>query len=215
MAAIGDCAACVTGTYSSGLGVLGCSACLSGTFASAAGRTACTGCSLASYANATGLTICTACPTNSNTSGTSSTQRGNCVCNPGYAGNLTVSTQTCAACPVNSYCAGLSQLVCPVHTHSPALSSLQAHCRCDAGYKCRYGRDIRLTLLFNLTATAFASQETAIRAQLAGLAGVPVTSVYLESSTVVGSRRLLAEVTVRTAGESTATGMQAWDALKK
>ena len=205
MPSSGTCTKCLTGTYSSGLGVIACDACLKGTFASLTGLTICTGCSLGSYANIIGLTICTSCPTNSNTSSTNSTQRGDCLCNPGYAGNLTITTQTCAACPANSYCVGLNQFACPAHTHSPALSSLQAHCRCDAGYKCRYGRDVRLTLLFNLTATAFASQESSIRAQLAALAGVPVSSVYLESSMAVSRRRLL-EVTAYVARSDGNTG---------
>jgi hypothetical protein len=132
----------------------------------------------------------------------------------GYSGDLSVTINFCIGCPVNSYCAGLNQFACPANTYSLPLSSLQAHCRCNAGYKCRYGRNVRLTLLFNLTATAFASQEASIRAQLAALAGVPSSNVYLESSTAVSGRRLL-EVTMHVADyqQQPGTGLQLADAV--
>jgi hypothetical protein len=103
--------------------------------------------------------------------------RGDCVCNAGYVGNLSDTASQCVTCPANSYCAGLSQALCPLHTHSPAQSSLQAQCRCDAGYRCTYRRNVFLAIEFNLDSAGFASQAGAIKSTLAALADVPVSSV--------------------------------------
>jgi hypothetical protein len=116
---------------------------------------------------------------------TGSTLRGACVCDPGFVGNLSVLAQTCAACPANSYCGGLSQLACPANTRSPALSSLAVHCRCVAGYRCSYRRDARLDFRFNLDQNTFTSQDPAIRAKLAVAADVPTSSVALVSAQAV------------------------------
>jgi hypothetical protein len=105
-------------------------------------------------------------------------------------GNLEPQIGTCTICPANSYCAGLFQFTCPLNTYSLPQSSLQSHCRCNAGYRCRYGRDVQLTLKFNLTTVAFAAQESTLRAQIAAGAGVPVSSVFLQSS-LAANRRLL------------------------
>jgi hypothetical protein len=98
------------------------------------------------------------------------------VCNPSYAGNLSDSAQTCGACPANSYCAGLSQQACPAHTHSPALSSLQEQCRCDAGYRCTYTRVVALHFDFP-ESLDFTAQSGSIQTTLAAAAGVPASSV--------------------------------------
>ena len=109
-------------------------------------------------------------------------QRGACTCNAGFAADLSITASLCQPCPANSYCQGLSQLTCPLHTHSQALSSLQAHCRCDAGYRCTYRRDARLTITFNaMSELNFASQADTIRAKLAVAADVPVANVTVLS----------------------------------
>jgi hypothetical protein len=100
-------------------------------------------------------------------------------------GNLSVLDQSCAACPADSYCAGLSQLACPANTRSPALSSLAIHCRCVAGYRCSYRRDARLDVRFNLDQVSFISQDPAIRTKLAVAADVPTSSVALVSAQAV------------------------------
>ena len=88
-------------------------------------------------------------------------------------------------CPADSYCAGLSQTPCPANTRSPAQSSLPIHCRCVAGYRCSYRRDVSLNVRFNLNAAGFASQAPAIRSSLATAGDVPVSSVALVSSQTV------------------------------
>jgi hypothetical protein len=194
LTSVGACISCATGTYSTGLGMTAASAC--GT------------CGVGTYTDIANGGTCMACPANSNTSSQGAFQRGNCTCSPGFSGDLSVTNSTCSICPANSYCAGLLKFACPSNTFSPAQSSLQSHCRCNAGYQCRYGRDVQLVLRFNLTLSAFAAQEATLRAQIAGLAGVPVSSVYLQSS-VVASRRLL-ELTARVGGPPTdSTVMQA------
>jgi hypothetical protein len=110
-------------------------------------------------------------------------------------GDLAVVFNICAACPINSYCQGLSQTTCPSNTHSPAQSSLQSQCRCNAGYKCRYGRDVQLFLRFTLDSATFTAQQSTIRSQIATAAGVLVAGVGLQSSSNV-ARRLL-EVTLQ------------------
>lgn len=176
MEAVHPCESCVTGTYSSGSGASApsaCASCLSGT-----------------YATQQGASVCTSCPSNSGT-GTSvgSTERGQCVCDPGYAGNLANLTQTCAACPANSYCAGLSQRVCPANTRSPPLSSQIIQCRCVAGYRCTYTdrRNTTLTITFNMAESSFISQDPSIRNTLAAVAAVPVSHVSLVTSRAVFS----------------------------
>ncbi len=174
-----------------------CKNCSAGTFSLTAGASSnstCIACGAGTYMTEQGGTACTACPASSNTTAAGRSRRGDCICDPGFVGNLTLLGQTCAICPANSYCAGLLQTPCPLHTHSPAQSSLQAHCRCDAGYKCRYGRDVQLVLRFSVAPATFASQEASIRAQIASLAGVPVSSVYLVQSALAAGRRML-EVT--------------------
>ena len=168
MEVVHPCESCLTGTYSSSLG--------------ASAPSACASCLSGNYATQQGASICTSCPSNSGT-GTSvgSTERGQCVCDPGYAGNLTNLTQTCAACPANSYCAGLSQRVCPANTRSPPLSSQVIQCRCVAGYRCTYTdrRNTTLTITFNMAQSSFISQDPSIRNTLAAVAAVPVSHVSL------------------------------------
>ena len=170
------CMNCSGGTYARSVGASSCVQCLAGTYASSDGLSTCVACSIGSYANNTGLSGCLTCPANSNTAGTNSTQRGDCVCNPSYAGNLSDSAQTCSGCPANSYCAGLSQQACPAHTHSPALSSLQEQCRCDAGYRCTYTRVVALHFDFP-ESLDFTAQSGSIQTTLAAAAGVPASSV--------------------------------------
>jgi hypothetical protein len=178
-----------------------CTNCLPGQFSTASGATnssTCVACALGTYATEQQATVCASCPSNSNTSTTGNTQRGGCLCNAGFVGNLTNLLQGCVACPANSYCAGLSQFACPANTRSAPQSSLQVQCRCVAGYRCRYGRDVQLVLRFSLTTAEFALQESAIRSRIASLAGVPVSGVLLQS-TLAGGRRML-EVTAYVAG---------------
>ena len=184
--ASGTCLQCLQGTYSTGTGLAAnasCTQCLPGSFSAALGAVSsatCTACTAGTYATESMAVECTPCPTSSD-SPVGSSLRGSCVCNAGYAGNLAVLANTCAACPVNSYCQGLSQTACPSHTHSPAQSSLQAQCRCDAGYRCTYRRNVTFTLLFNLDSAGFTSQAGAIKSTLATLADVPLSGVSLLS----------------------------------
>lgn len=162
-----------------------CTSCGVGTFSTALGAnslTTCTSCSPGSYSDMARSSACTACPVNSNVLSPGASQRGACTCNAGFVADLSVSASQCQPCPANSYCQGLSQLACPLHTHSPALSSLQAHCRCDAGYRCTYRRDAKLTITFDaMSEVNFASQANTIRAKLAVAADVPVASVTVLS----------------------------------
>lgn len=128
-------------------------------------------------------TQCTPCPTSSTTLSTRSIQRSSCLCNAGFYGDLS-GAGICSTCPANSYCVGgFIQFVCPLHTHSPAQSSVYTHCRCDAGYRCSYTdrRDVRLEFTFNIDSTSFLAQTSTIQAKLAILADVPVTMVAMES----------------------------------
>ena len=170
------CIACAAGTFAKEVQASACAECAGGTYASSAGHTACAACDIGTYTNATGLASCLPCPANSNTSGTNSTRRGDCVCLAGYVGNLSNSAQTCISCPANSYCAGLSQQACPANTRSPALSSLQAQCRCVAGYRCTYTRNVALHVDYP-SSLDYTAQAGAIQSTLAAAAGVPPGSV--------------------------------------
>ena len=180
-----DCLSCEAGSYMKDPGASVCTSCSAGTFSTALGAdslTTCTSCSSGSYSDAARSSACTTCPANSDVLSPGASQRGACTCNAGFAANLSIQSSQCQPCPSNSYCQGLSQLACPLHTHSPALSSLQAHCRCDAGYRCTYRRDARLTITFNaMSELNFASQADTIRAKLAVAADVPVANVTVLS----------------------------------
>ena len=197
----GSCTACGAGTFSTATGAPTsgtCVLCAAGRFSTSSGAASnatCAACNAGTYATQMQATGCLSCPSNSFTGGAGASQRGDCLCNPGFFGNLSQSTELCSQCPANSYCAGLFRFLCPINTFSAPQSSLQSHCRCVAGYRCRYGRDVQLVMQFNLTTAAFALQEPAIRSRIAALAGVPVSSVSLRASLPVG-RRLL-EVTAR------------------
>ena len=189
------CTVCPAGQYSSAANMSACSSCSAGMYSNTVGASsssACTACLAGTYAQSSlAATGCVTCPVNSNTGPTGPyPSRGSCVCYPGFVGNLEPQIGTCTICPANSYCAGLFQFTCPLNTYSLPQSSLQSHCRCNAGYRCRYGRDVQLTLKFNLTTVAFAAQESTLRAQIAAGAGVPVSSVFLQSS-LAANRRLL------------------------
>ena len=198
---LANCLACPAGRYSTATGAPTsgtCVLCAAGRFSTSSGAASnatCAACNAGTYATQMQATGCLSCPSNSFTGGAGASQRGDCLCNPGFFGNLSRSTELCSQCPANSYCAGLFRFLCPINTFSAPQSSLQSHCRCVAGYRCRYGRDIQLVMQFNLTTAAFALQEPAIRSRIAALAGVPVSSVSLRASLPVG-RRLL-EVTAR------------------
>jgi hypothetical protein len=174
---------CQPGTYATGLGLTSfgsCSKCAAGTYSTGLGMTlasACTACGIGTYSDTVGSSGCTACPANSNTSIQGASQRGSCVCNPSYVGNLANQTATCLGCPVNYYCAGLLQLACPSNTRSPALSSLQEQCRCVAGYRCTYTRNVTMRFNFALTQSSYLAQQASIQTQLASAASVPVSSV--------------------------------------
>jgi hypothetical protein len=174
---------CRAGTYATGLGLTSagqCIACAAGTYSTGVGMTlasTCQACGIGTYMDRLGGSVCTACPANSNTSASGATQRGSCVCSPSYAGNLTNPASTCTACPVNYYCAGLLQLACPSNTRSPALSSLQEQCRCVAGYRCTYTRNVTMRFNFALTQAGYLAQQASIQTQLASAASVPVSSV--------------------------------------
>jgi hypothetical protein len=174
---------CRAGTYATGLGLTSagqCIACAVGMYSTGVGMTlasTCQACGIGTYMDTLGGSVCTACPANSNTSTSGATQRGSCVCSPSYAGNLTNPASTCTACPVNYYCAGLLQNTCPAHTHSPALSSLQEQCRCVAGYRCTYTRNVTMRFNFALTQSSYLAQQASIQTQLASAASVPVSSV--------------------------------------
>jgi hypothetical protein len=180
-----DCLSCEAGSYMKDPGASVCTSCSAGTFSTALGAdsvTTCTSCSSGSYSDMARSSACTACPANSDVLSPGASLRGACTCNAGFAANLSIPASQCQPCPANSYCQGLSQLTCPLHTHSPALSSLQAHCRCDAGYRCTYRRDARLTITFNaMSELNFASQADTIRAKLAVAADVPVANVTVLS----------------------------------
>ena len=182
----GNCIACASGSYSSSTGAsssASCTACSAGTYSTASGAPGsdtCVACAVGTYMTEQGGTGCTACPASSTTITTGMAQRGDCICNAGFFGNLTDLSQNCTACPANSFCAGLSQTACPVHTHSPAQSSLPIQCRCDAGYKCSYRRDASVTIRFDgMDTTQFTSQSDSIKAKLASTADVPVGNVSL------------------------------------
>jgi hypothetical protein len=98
------------------------------------------------------------------------------VCLAGYVGNLSNSAQTCISCPANSYCAGLSQQACPANTRSPAVSSRQDQCRCVAGYRCTYTRNVALHVDYPSTLD-YPGQSGAIQSTLASAAGVSPSSV--------------------------------------
>lgn len=160
-----------------------CVSCSAGTFSTALGAPssgACAACATGTYMTEQGGTSCTTCPASSNTNSTGKAQRGDCICDPGFVGDLAVLGQNCTTCPANSYCAGLSQTACPAHTHSPAQSSLPIHCRCDAGYRCSYRRDVSLVIRFNMDSVEFAGQSDSIKAKLASTADVPVSNVSLQ-----------------------------------
>ena len=187
------CTACPAGQYSSVANVSACSSCSAGMYSNAIGASSsstCVACSPGSYSDMAGSSVCTACPANSVVFSSGASLRGACTCNAGFSANLAIPVSQCQACPANSYCQGLFQFTCPLNTYSLPQSSLQSHCRCNAGYRCRYGRDVQLTLKFNLTTVAFAAQESTLRAQIAAGAGVPVSSVFLQSS-LAANRRLL------------------------
>lgn len=182
------CRLCIAGTYSTGTAVVSsasCEGCLTGQFSTASGAPAsstCAACSSGTYATQQQATACTSCPSNSGTGGsTGSTQRGQCVCDPGYVGNLANLAQTCAACPANSYCAGLSQASCPSNTRSPPLSSQALQCRCVAGYRCTYRRNATADFRFNLSPDSFISRNLFTRSALAFTADVPLSHVALVS----------------------------------
>ncbi len=183
------CTSCTPGTYSTSSGASSssaCQLCQSGTFQTGTGMPAsgaCTACDTGTYMTQQGGTGCTGCPSNSNTTSTGTSQRGGCTCDPGFVGNLSVLSQNCSTCPANSYCVGPYQTSCPSHTHSPAQSSLPVHCRCDAGYRCSYRRDLGLNIRFNLNLASFTSQSASIRTKLATAADVPVSNVSLVSAT--------------------------------
>ena len=180
-----DCLSCQAGSYMKDPGASGCTSCSAGTFSTALGAnslTICASCSPGSYSDMARSSACTACPASSNVLSSGASQRGACTCNAGFAADLSITASLCQPCPANSYCQGLSQLTCPLHTHSQALSSLQAHCRCDAGYRCTYRRDAKLTITFDaMTELGFASQASTIRGKLAVAADVPVASVTVLS----------------------------------
>lgn len=173
-----------------------CTRCAAGSFSTSSGASSpstCTACAVGTYATGMQATTCKNCWAGSNTTSIGGDSLLACLCNPGFVSYI----YTCDPCPEDFYCLGGTSdpVPCPTNTYSPAQSSLQAHCRCNAGYRCRYGRDVELVMRFNLTLAAFTQQEPAIRARIASLAGVPVNDVSLQASLPVG-RRLL-EVTAR------------------
>ena len=179
----GTCLECPPGTYSSGLGMpanTSCILCSPGTYSaaySAFSSDMCIACAAGTYATESMAVACTPCPASSSTFILGASQRGSCFCNAGYVGNLSNLASQCTSCPANSYCQGLSQSTCPLHTHSPVLSGNQGQCRCNAGYRCSYRRDVSLAFVFNLDAAGFASQSSTIKSKLATLADVPVGGV--------------------------------------
>ena len=159
-----------------------CISCLPGTFSTASGApssSTCEACQSGTYMTQEGGTICTDCPSSSTTNATGKSLRGDCVCNAGFVGDLAILSQTCSTCPADSYCAGLSQTACPTNTRSPAQSSLPVHCRCVAGFKCSYRRDVTVFTRFNMDVPDFNAQASSIRSKLASVADVPVGNVTL------------------------------------
>jgi len=159
-----------------------CISCLPGTFSTASGApssSTCEACQSGTYMTQEGGTICTDCPSSSTTNATGKSLRGDCVCNAGFVGDLAILSQTCSTCPADSYCAGLSQTACPTNTRSPAQSSLPVHCRCVAGFKCSYRRDVTVFTRFDMDVPSFNAQASSIRSKLASVADVPVGNVTL------------------------------------
>ena len=185
------CAACSAGTYLTGLGASfsnQCINCLSGTFSTASGApssSTCVACQSGTYTTLQGGTICTDCPSSSTTNTTGKSQRGDCLCNAGFVGDLSILSQSCSTCPGNSYCVGLSQTACPSNTRSLAQSSLPVHCRCVAGFRCSYRRNAGLNIRFNLGYASFLGQSESVKSKLAAAGDVPVSSVALVSSASV------------------------------
>jgi hypothetical protein len=142
---------------------------------------ACTACEIGTYTASKGAQTCVACPANSNNTMPRSGTRNDCVCSFGYvrsALDFTTPLSECLPCNPNYYCSPFysTMVPCPAHTHSQALSSLPVHCRCDAGYRCRYVQEVSLRLTFPNTFD-FPAQSASIRAALAGAASVPAESV--------------------------------------
>ena len=121
-----------------------CRKCTAGSYKPEHQNVACTQCSPGKYHDPaddsaaylfTKAIECVTCPDHS-ISDAGSTQVAHCVCNAGFLRDTSTSPPTCTQCNANEYCEDENtQALCPDHSNSPAGSSSQASCSCNAGYE--------------------------------------------------------------------------------
>jgi hypothetical protein len=130
-----------------------------------------------------------ACPANSNNTALGSGTRNDCTCSFGYVRStldFSLPTSECLPCNPNFYCSPIysTMVPCPANTRSPALSSRQDQCRCVAGYRCTYTRDVSLHVDFP-DSLDLPAQAGAIQSTLAAAAGVPASAVTYSSKRII------------------------------
>lgn len=126
-----SCAPCVEGTYQP-LSVVSLAA-----QATVEARV-CQACAGGTFNSQQGMHECEECPQNSD-SQQSSVQQTDCVCKDGYfrtrsAGGVINYNDTCALCSAGWVCASGGYQKCTANSNSPAGSSVDTDCVCNAGY---------------------------------------------------------------------------------
>jgi hypothetical protein len=99
----------------------------------------CTQCPRQFYKDSIGTSPCIACKAHSHNSATGSQSSGDCLCDAGYWGSLTVSSASCNSCPVNTFKSVVGTdacTACPPNsvTHGQNARTAASDCKCSAGY---------------------------------------------------------------------------------
>ena len=99
-----------------------CLACSIGKFSNTSDASVCTSCDASSYTDTPGMTECKKCPTPL------------CQCSAGFTGEF---GWLCEACPVNTFKSSVGSAacsLCPANAASPAASTVDTNCSCNADY---------------------------------------------------------------------------------
>ncbi len=170
------CENCAAGTYMTGFeAVSGCTLCPAGKYSTAIAATAvCSlemNCAEGAYTSMAGATasVCNGCAAGTFADGNATA----CIkCVPGFTS--TGGSKSCSSCPPRSFSAyygAASCVECPLPTTASAqLGPVSAaHCRCNAGYTCKYTPQLTVIALVGAINVS----------DLADAAGVPMSAVVL------------------------------------
>lgn len=103
------CYSCMSGKFSSGMGMSVCSRCVPGSFAHESGMDSCVACEAGSFQFAAGMSSCVECPSGTAQSGIGSTSCA--ACPAGSAQNLAGRAE-CVACGSGHYASGIAASFC-------------------------------------------------------------------------------------------------------